>query len=116
MSRKHEMSKESIWFGVRMVFQCLGPNEGSRDRLYEERIILVKAATEEEARVKAERFGKASEHEYRNVDGKRIVWRFKKILDVACLSWETAIADGSEVYYALLDEKRFRQLESAIRP
>lgn len=116
MTTKRKMPREAIWFGARVIFESVGPSNDRRDRLYEERIMLVRAITEQQARAKAERFSRASGVKYRNVRGKEISWHFKEVLDVACLSWEQVITDGSEVYYAVLDEKRFRHLRSAICP
>ncbi len=78
MSGRQKMSTKTSWFGVRMILQSVALDENSRDRMYEERVILVRAATEGEARAKAENFGKASEEEYRNVDGKRSLGTSKK--------------------------------------
>ena len=110
------MSEEAIWFSVRLIFESLHPDENSGERLFEDRIILVRAVTEEEAQEKAEAFGKAAKEDYKNVHGKRVQWVFKEILDVVYLPWEDNIGDGSEVYYAFLTEKRLEQLRQILEP
>ncbi|MGH2368156.1 MAG: DUF4288 domain-containing protein, partial [Chloroflexota bacterium] len=89
------MSDDQTWFAVRLIMESEHPEEDVEDRLFEEKIILVYAPTEEAARQKAVRFGQAAEEEYTNPDGKLVKWVFREVLDVKPL-FDNVIEDGAE--------------------
>lgn len=76
---------------------------------------MVKAANDEQAKKKAKRFGKAAEQQYKNVYGKKVIWRFKEILDVVEL-FDQVLKDGGEVYYRFLNKTRLDQLRKILPP
>ena len=75
--------------------------------LWEERILLIQASSEEEARQEAARIGKDSECEYDVVDGKaghppgRLRWNFHAVESVVGIEGEQLVS-GTEVFYRFL--------------
>ncbi len=102
------------WFAARMILEAVHPEEPPGDRLYEDRVILVKADDEHQARLRAGRLGEASRQHYKNEYGGTVVWQFKELLDVVELFDET-IADGTEVYYSLIGEVGLGHIRSLFR-
>jgi hypothetical protein len=89
------------WFSVRLIIECSTNVEGISHKLFEDKIVLVRASNEEEARVKAHDLEGSGPHEYINGEGNRVLCRFYEILDVAEILDEV-IAEGTEVYYSFL--------------
>jgi len=109
------MKNNTIWFGVRMLLESIHPEEPAAKRVFEDRIIVVRAQTELEARRKGEKMGKRAKQEYRNVAGKKVLWVFREIMDVAPLPWQETIEDGSEVYYAFVSQRGLRHLRQTLQ-
>ncbi|NOS89955.1 MAG: DUF4288 domain-containing protein [Methylococcaceae bacterium] len=74
--------------------------------LYQESFVLIKGASEEDAKVKAQDYGLKEETSYLNENQQMIVWSLKKIIDVTPVLEET-LSDGSEVY-----TRHFRNYEA----
>ena len=108
------MSMQVGWYGVRLIFEALHPAGTDGERLFEERIILVRAASREEAREKGQQFGVAGQTEYTNAYGDKVRWVLQHIIDVATILDET-VGDGSEVYSAFLKEQTVRYLYEAFQ-
>ena len=88
------------WFGARLIFESVHPGETVEDPLFEDRVILVRALDEEEARHRAS-LGKDSTHEYENMYGNRVVETFREVLDIVQL-FDDPLSEGSQVYYNLM--------------
>ena len=108
------MSVHISWFAARVVLESQHPNDTGGEPLFEDRIFLIRAANEDEARSKARSFGKAAKEQYINAEGRQVVWVFRELLDVKWIADET-LEDGSEVYSTLLDQSELDQLRSALR-
>jgi hypothetical protein len=105
---------DSNWFAARIVLESVGATSDGDERLFEDRIILLRAESEREAQVKAKAIGRESAHEYDSAAGSHVTWRFKELLDVKPL-WLDSIEDGSEVYYAFLREPELDQIRRIIQ-
>ena len=104
---------EMKWFSVRMLLESVLPHEANAgDVLYEDRIILVLAETEEEAKSKGERIGRTARGEYKNQYGETVKWEFREVVDVIQLL-DGSVADGTEVYWSFLGEEEVKQLRKA---
>lgn len=68
--------------------------------LCQESLILISARTEPEARLKAKRFARASQHSYRNVYKEKVSWKFVELQELQQIMSEK-VGDGVEVYYKL---------------
>ena len=107
------LSGQTGLFVARIILESVHPDEpshGPDDKLFEDRIILIHAQSEDEARQKAKHFGKAAEHEYRNMYGNRVQWTFRGVLDILDVLDDVS-QDGSEVYYAFIDEEMLTKLQ-----
>lgn len=75
--------------------------------LWEEKLFLIQAASEEEARQEAARIGKDSECEYDVTDGKpghppgRLRWNFQAVERVICIE-SPQLVSGTEVFSRFL--------------
>jgi Domain of unknown function (DUF4288) len=103
------------WFSALLVLEATHPDEPPGRPLFEQRIVLVRAATEEDARTKAAARGRAAEHTYVNPYGNRVAWVFREVLHVVELLDDT-IADGTEVYHAFLSLDELEQLRRSLEP
>lgn len=84
------------------LYVCVAVYEASSDTpnfspLYEERFILLRASSEEEARNKANVITQASTHDYVNIEGHNVRFSCKCIVDVA-LAIDDTMRDGAEIY------------------
>ena len=63
------------WYSVRMSIQAIVLNEPTfLTPIYEDRMILVRAQSAEEAAAKGEAFGRAGDGEYQNVLNDPVYW------------------------------------------
>jgi len=108
------MSDRQTWFAARLLLESQHPGDLFSDRLYEEKIIVLRAATEEAARGKAEEFGRAAEETYLNADEQTVQWVFSEVLDIKEL-FDENIQGGTEVYYSFLHEEDLAGLPRALR-
>jgi hypothetical protein len=104
-SRWMRMPASSGWYGARLIFEAVLEGVPSAESTYEERIILVSAASESEARRKAEAFARAEEHGYENTEGNHVEWVFREVLDLASLLDED-FRDGAEVFFSFLNARQ----------
>jgi hypothetical protein len=96
--------RQQVWFATRLLFEAVDV-ETERPRTWEDRLLLIRARTSEEAVDKAMRKGRESEHEYVAAEGNRVRWRFRTIGDVQPVLDER-IEDGTEVYSSYIDLTR----------
>lgn len=90
-----------IWFIARLLFKADIKSRLRRKKLLcEESFILISARTESEARLKARKFAKASQHSYRNVYKEKVSWKFVGLQELQQIISEK-LGDGVEVYYRL---------------
>src|SRR5713226_9287301 len=89
------------WFAANLLFKSI---DASTDRpyLFEERIVLLRSSSEDEARERAEKIGNEEQTEYKNTDGNLVRVIFVKIQDLKSLI-DDEIGDGSEIYYRYID-------------
>lgn len=93
---------DAKWFCLTMLFQCVvGENPGER-RFCEERIVVVEAASEHEARNTGLEYGTGDRTTYHNEDGEVVTWSFLRILAIVELD-SGPTAAGWEVGSRLLD-------------
>jgi hypothetical protein len=105
------MPTRGDWYGVRVVVECqVGSNPPGR-RTYEDRVIVVRAGSEALARRKAERLTRRKDESYRNVNGEKVVWRFKDVVD-SCMILDDDLTEGTEVYYAFMNYRFYQSLAS----
>jgi hypothetical protein len=95
------MASRQQWYNAVLLLEAVLPDKAElTELLTERRVIVLRASTDDEARSKANEFGSAAAHEYRNVDGERVQWRYRSVLEVTPL-YVQEITDGTEVFAEL---------------
>ncbi len=100
-----------MWFTASLLFKSNIPKEPEAQALWEESIVLVSAADEEEARSKAEDIGKRREHEYLAAAGNEVRWTFEKIESIHQILVEH-LEHGTEVYSRFLSAAEVESLSN----
>lgn len=95
-------------FGV-SVFMTMRGNGGS-EYLWEERILLIAAESEDDATEKAELRAKSLEHSYSSNQGEWIDVKFDSVDRVFVI--EGALEDGAELFSRFLRESEVRSLKT----
>jgi hypothetical protein len=101
-----------MWFAVNQLFESVHDGRPAADALWEERVVLVQAADEAEARRRGEILGRAEEHEYRSATGDQVRWTFRQVERVYPIDAEV-LEDGTEVFARFL---RSCEVESLLTP
>ena len=109
------MTNEAGWYSVRFLLESVFPEEPDSSQFFEERIVIVRAADEDEAREKAVAHARSEEDEYENALGARVTVVFREVLDVKeILSDE--LADLTEIYYHYLNADEVNQIRKSLAP
>lgn len=87
------------WFPVVLEFESTVDGRLLPDGLRETSVRLVRAASVEEARTRAEDLGAAERHSYQNEAGELVAWRLHAVEDVQPVDGD--VADGVEVHSRL---------------
>jgi len=101
-----------MWFTASLLFKSNIPNEPDSEALWEESIVLIRAANEEEARIKAEDSGKRREHEYLASAGNPVRWTFERIESVHEILAEN-LEHGTELFSRFLS---FSDVQNLLTP
>jgi hypothetical protein len=105
--------KIQSWFAARLIFESVHERQGDFDPLFEDRIILVRAMTEDEAREKAKALARSNAERYENAEGDTVTWVFREILDLKWV-YDEVLEDGSEVYSSFLRLEELNQLRTLL--
>ena len=103
--KKPAKAKTNQWFAVqaRFAIQIEGQTKGMQT--YEDRILLVKAISANNAEKKLLREFKAYSKSYLNSDGYMVRWVFEKVLDTYHLFDDEILDEGTEVFSVLKSRK-----------
>ena len=91
------------------VFMTMGNNTDS-ERLWEERILLVEADSEDDATRKAEVYARSAEHSYLSAQGNTIDVKFDSIDRAYAI--DNALADGAELFSRFLRDSEVKSLKT----
>jgi len=89
------------WFGVKAIFAIQVEGKKTGLQTYEERIVILKAKTFEDAERRVLKEFKAYGNPYLNGDGEMVRWQFEKILDTYAIQEEELDPKGTEVFSVL---------------
>ena len=89
------------WFGVKAIFAIQVEGKKSGLQTYEERIVILKSKTFEDAERLVLKEFKAYGEPYLNSDGEMVRWQFEKILDTYAIQEEELDPKGTEVFSVL---------------
>jgi hypothetical protein len=101
-----------MWFAANLLFKSVHVGQPEENPLWEERIVLIQAETEAEAREQGERLGKEEEHEYVSATGDLVRWTFQQIERVYPIEADT-LQNRTEVFSRFL---RSNEVESLLTP
>jgi hypothetical protein len=90
------------WYSARLLYESLHDRSESDSRVFEDRIIVLDASSEDDARERARELATAGENRYPNAYGETVEWKFREVLNL-CSLFDEELRDGSEVYFAFLD-------------
>jgi hypothetical protein len=96
-----------MWYSVSLLFVAVSAGAQDSGRLWQERIVLVDTATEEEARTIAEELAKQGEHGYRTSSGP-LRWEFRQVERRHAI--EGLIRSGIEVFSRFLRDSEVASL------
>ena len=99
-----------MWYVVNLLFQSVHPEHPENESLWEERLFLVRAASEDEARSHGEQIGKSEEHEYIAGNGDQVRWTFRQIESISAIE---TLDHGIELFSRFLSNS---EVESLLTP
>ena len=109
------MTKPKRWFAARLLSESVHPDEPNGSTLFEESIVLLRARDAADASRRANELGAKPEAEYVSAAGDAVRWTFREVLEVQELV-DDEIADGTEVYRALLRADEVAERRRAMSP
>jgi hypothetical protein len=103
-----------MWFTASLLYKSRHPDQPETERLWEESIVLIHAADEDEARRKAEEIGKGQEVEYVAAAGNQVRWTFEKIESIHEVLAEH-LEHGTELFSRFLSFSQLQKLSTPIQ-
>src|SRR5438552_18123558 len=100
-----------MWFSVNLLYKSIHPDHPENESLWEERVFLVQAETEDQARQEAERIGKNEEHAYVAANGDLVRWVLVQIASISPLLEDT-LGNGTEVFSRFLSSAQVESLSA----
>jgi hypothetical protein len=107
------MIDREAWYSARLLLESVVKDDDATETLFEDRVVLLRASSDAEAKAKAHRIGKSQEQEYLNADGAAVRWVFRELLDINPL-YDNQLEEGSEVYSQLLDSKELKAVRRTL--
>lgn len=93
-------------YAVSILFSST--RDDNSEPLWEERIILVKAIDEGDAKSKAEAIGREENHRYKASSGANVKWRFAQVERVCSIDED--IGNGTELFSRFLRESEAKSI------
>lgn len=97
-----------MWYTVNLLYKSTHIPTEPKPTIWEERILLIGAESEAEARDKAEQIGNSSAQTYQVEDGL-VVWNFERIERVYAIEKEE-LSSGTEVFSRFLRDSEVTSL------
>jgi len=102
-----------MWFSVSLLLCGETPGRKAGDLVWEESIVIIEAASENESRLLGEIIGKGMEVEYDSASGEHIRWTFHSICQVYEIQEQDILRTGTEVFSRFL---RHSEAQSLMTP
>ena len=94
------------WHSVRLLIRCTVKGQPKRIPLYEDRIVVVRAKSHDQAQQKARRIANKHEVPYKNPFGNTICWRVTKVYESVELFADEVkdgkFKDGAQIYWRFI--------------
>ncbi len=101
-----------MYYSVSIFLKAIGKNGGPESiELWEERVYLILATDETDAKAKGEKLGKLGEHEYRSSEDRTIRWVFDCVNSV-CEVGDERPSDGAELFSRFLRSSDVQSLKT----
>jgi len=101
-----------MWYAASLLFESVHNSRSQPDALWEEKIVLLQAGSEEEARRQANQLGKEEEHAYTAAEGDHVQWTYRRI-ERLCAIDATTLQAGTELFSRFL---RASEVTSLLTP
>src|SRR5262245_47487125 len=101
-----------MWYAASLLFESVHNGRSQPDALWEEKIVLLQAGTEDEARRQADQLGKAEEHSYTSAEGDHVQWNYRGIERICSIDAQT-LGRGTELFSRFL---RASEVTSLLTP
>lgn len=98
-----------MWFGVSVLFRSIHMPASPREAIWEESIVVIEAASADEARELAASVGRSRQVSYLAAAGNSVYWKFESIGDVFEIDAEL-LSTGVEVFSRHMTESELRKL------
>lgn len=102
-----------MWYSANLLFEGVHPGEPRSENLWEERLVLLNAPNEDEARREAESLGKTEEHSYVTATNESIQWRFRQVESLSAIDADT-LQNGTEFHSRFLRASEVQSLLGSI--
>ncbi|MGI9101361.1 MAG: DUF4288 domain-containing protein [Terriglobales bacterium] len=100
---KTKTNKGTGWYSVRVLLKCTGKGQPAKIPLFEDRIILLRAAGHGDARKKGRKLAQGTEAPYKNPFGDTVRWRVTHVIDSVELFEDEfdqhGPKDGMQIYW-----------------
>lgn len=105
----------NIRFAAKLLFQFRVFVDGKpgKQRICEERIVVLRAKSTQHALVKAKAKGKTAQHRYKNTDGNPVKFEFIGVMDLRLLGIE---CDEEEVWYDIVKRLQPSERKKSLIP
>ncbi len=90
-----------MWYAASLLFESVHNGRSDPNALWEEKIVLLQAASEAEARRQADQLGKAEEHGYVSAEGEHVQWTYRRIERLSAIDAQT-LGPGTELFSRFL--------------
>ena len=98
-----------MFYGVSLLFKSLHSVASDDDPLWEFRVLLIDAISEEEAELKGKQIGEASEETYEAQKGDMVTWKFIQVESVSEID-EEDLKDGAELFSRFMSDSTVKRL------
>jgi hypothetical protein len=98
------------WYSVRVLIKATGTGQPTKLPLYEDRLILIRAASHGEAQSKARKVVQRKEAPYKNSYGNLVRWKVSRVYESVRLfedefPVDAAPVDGAQVYWRFISSR-----------
>jgi Domain of unknown function (DUF4288) len=103
-----------MWYAASLLFESVHNGRSQPDALWEEKIVLLQAGSEEEARRQADQLGKTEEHSYASAEGDQVQWSYRGVERVCPIDAPT-LERGTELFSRFLRASEVASLRAPFK-
>ncbi|MCI0638573.1 MAG: DUF4288 domain-containing protein [Gemmataceae bacterium] len=103
-----------MWYAVNLLFEGVHQGQPASENLWEERLVLFQADSEEAACRQGESFGPAQDHEYESATGEHIGWRFRRVERVFPIE-SLVLGDQTELFSRFLRASEVESMSTSFQ-